>query len=125
MIDWTHLDAALRAARAEGLSWEGAADRLGVNVRAARQRGIKLSILTVKARPPRRDLSDLTGQRLGSREVLRYAGASLWLCRCDCGDESTVEGGNLRAGKCRQCPACSSKMRRVFFPAQPHDGAPA
>ena len=45
---------------------------------------------------------DLVGQRYGMLKVLKYAGVntkhrkSLWLCACDCGQETTVSTSYLR-----------------------------
>ena len=50
---------------------------------------------------------DLTGKRFGRLSVLAYVGmvrtAPSWLCRCDCGTEKTVPGGNLRYGFVTSC----------------------
>ena len=56
---------------------------------------------------------DLTpDQRFGKLTVVERAGThkqpngqsvSLWLCKCDCGQEKTVRGGNLRKGNTKSC----------------------
>ena len=51
---------------------------------------------------------DMAGERYGRLTVLRYAGRasngqSRWLCRCDCGRETTVARSNLRSGKQVSC----------------------
>lgn len=54
---------------------------------------------------------DLTGQRFDRLVVLRDVGRSkigsvLWLCRCDCGQQTKVPSFNLRTkntGSCGQC----------------------
>lgn len=50
---------------------------------------------------------DLTGQRFGGLVAIRRAlpagKQSRWLCRCDCGSESTVHLGNLRNGHTVSC----------------------
>jgi len=51
---------------------------------------------------------DLTGQRFGRLYVLHEAGRSasgkvLWQCRCDCGNEKTIVGGDLRSGRTASC----------------------
>ena len=50
---------------------------------------------------------DLTSRRFGRWTVLSLAkkkhGTSYWICRCDCGTEKTVSGGNLRNGKTTSC----------------------
>lgn len=52
-------------------------------------------------------LIDLTGQRFGLLTVIKRSGtqgkSSTWLCRCDCGNECTVQGGNLRARHTTSC----------------------
>ncbi len=35
-------------------------------------------------------LDDLTGQRFDKLSALKYVGASMWLCQCDCGNEKEV-----------------------------------
>ncbi len=57
---------------------------------------------------------DLTGQQFGSLIVLEQAGykdrCAAWLCRCSCGHEWVVSGGNLRkSGGVRSCKSCSSR----------------
>lgn len=51
---------------------------------------------------------NLTGQHFGRLIVLSYIGTdkhqkSRWLCRCICGTEKTVIGGDLRSGKVVSC----------------------
>lgn len=50
---------------------------------------------------------DLSGQRFGSLVVLRRdraVGHSVrWACHCDCGQETTVYGQNLRNGSVKSC----------------------
>ena len=45
---------------------------------------------------------DITGQKFGYLTVL-YPGRKYnrfaWVCKCDCGNEITVESNNLRTGK--------------------------
>jgi len=50
---------------------------------------------------------DITGQRFGRLRVLkpieqRYR-RYYWLCQCDCGQETTVDGIKLRNGNTRSC----------------------
>lgn len=54
---------------------------------------------------------DLTGKRIGSRIVLGRAGTDkagqvLWNCRCDCGAEMIVRGGDLRSRHSLRCLRC-------------------
>ena len=50
---------------------------------------------------------DLAGQRFGKLTVLRYShsgrGGAWWLCRCDCGKETTVTAAKLRFGLTKSC----------------------
>ena len=51
---------------------------------------------------------DLEGKRFGRLTVLQKAGScnakkTLWLCRCDCGNEKEIIGSNLNSGKTKSC----------------------
>jgi hypothetical protein len=50
---------------------------------------------------------DLTGRRFGRLTVIAFAGRRpshvLWRCRCDCGQETTVQAGGLRSGHTTSC----------------------
>ncbi len=51
---------------------------------------------------------DLSGQRFGKLTVLHFVelrGKSgyMWLCQCDCGNQSLAMAGNLRTGKTKSC----------------------
>ncbi len=50
---------------------------------------------------------DLTGQRFGRLTVLRPAenigGRTAWVCRCDCGRETTAKTYHLRSGHTASC----------------------
>ena len=50
---------------------------------------------------------DLTGQRFGKLTALRPAESigtyTLWVCRCDCGQETVVRTSNLRSGRSKSC----------------------
>ncbi len=53
-------------------------------------------------------LIDLTGQRFGRLTVVQRDGfgntwQTMWLCRCDCGNITRVERGNLVRGRTRSC----------------------
>lgn len=57
---------------------------------------------------------DLTGKRFGRLEVIRIEPTEpgkkkKWLCRCDCGNEVIVQGGNLQSGHSTQCKKCQWK----------------
>jgi hypothetical protein len=54
---------------------------------------------------------DLTGQRFGKLVVVSMAGKTKywdrkWLCKCDCGGDALVLGGNLKRGHTTSC-GCS------------------
>ena len=60
---------------------------------------------------------DLTGQRFGCLTVVRQNGISkhhqqLWLCRCDCGKETTVNTGGLKSGNTKSC-GCLKHTKRI------------
>ena len=51
---------------------------------------------------------DLTGQKFGRLTVIKNAGRdkyrqAVWLCECDCGNTSVVNGGDLRSGNTKSC----------------------
>ena len=54
-------------------------------------------------------LNSLTGQRFGKLNVMSRAekntksGNAMWICKCDCGNLSTVIGSHLRSGKTSSC----------------------
>lgn len=55
---------------------------------------------------PRKDFIDETGKRYGSLVVkgfIHTANGYKWICRCDCGNETIVQGGHLRAGMIVGC----------------------
>lgn len=49
------------------------------------------------------NFKDLTGQRFGKLNVLKYLGKSKWLCKCDCGEVTTVRGEGLKTGNTKSC----------------------
>lgn len=58
----------------------------------------------------------MSGLTFGKWTVLRkngntQGGAALWMCRCECGMESSVIGSDLRASKSTQCKSCSMKEK--------------
>lgn len=70
-------------------------------------------------------LIDLTGQRFGRWLVLERAGtyispgdicgsakASLWRCRCDCGNQGIVFSRNLRSGSSQSCGCLRNDKRK-------------
>jgi len=57
---------------------------------------------------PRRRYKDITGKRYGKLVAIEFAGLTktkqaLWLCKCDCGNHSTVMIGNLTSGMSKSC----------------------
>lgn len=56
----------------------------------------------------KRNFIDLTGQKFNRLTVLQLADVQntkdlRWLCRCDCGKETTVQGNNLKSGLVKSC----------------------
>lgn len=71
---------------------------------------------------------DMVGQRFGRLTVIRRDGVwrnpdspwmtrAKWLCRCDCGNEVSVIGQNLRSGATRSC-GC---LRTELFVERTHE----
>ena len=59
---------------------------------------------------------DMTGNRYGRLVVLgrngnTNAGQAKWLCQCDCGEQTTVSGQQLRSGKTQSCGCLASKKK--------------
>jgi hypothetical protein len=51
---------------------------------------------------------DLTGQKFGRLEVLRYSHSnknydSFWECKCDCGNTVVVRGADIKSGHTQSC----------------------
>ena len=58
---------------------------------------------------------DLTGQRFGRLVVIRETGRSkdrqiMWLCKCDCGEETVIRSRDLRRGNTQSC-GCLQRER--------------
>lgn len=58
---------------------------------------------------------DLTGQKFGRLTVVEYAGRdksnhSLWLCRCDCGEQKVIRGHDL--GRTKSCGCYQREQAR-------------
>lgn len=49
-----------------------------------------------------------SGDRVGMLTLVEYKVGSFWLCKCDCGEETTVVTGNLTSGNTRSC-GCQMK----------------
>ena len=62
-----------------------------------------------------RKFEDLTGRRFGKRIVQWAVGRRnsriMWLCLCDCGKLSIIEGTSLRYGGSSSCISCGLKTR--------------
>lgn len=62
---------------------------------------------------------DITGQRFGKLVAVRKTGEStqkgvLWLCKCDCGNESVAIGTRLRIGEVISC-GCAVRDPVVYY----------
>lgn len=66
-----------------------------------------------------RKLIDLTGQRFGRLTVIKRVEdyiqpnghhATMWLCKCECGNHTTVQAGHLKSGYTTSC-GCFQKER--------------
>jgi hypothetical protein len=58
--------------------------------------------------------NDLSQERFGKLTVIeptdrRQGNCVMWLCKCDCGNETVVNSSRLRAGKSQSC-GCSRKI---------------
>ena len=68
---------------------------------------------------------DLRGQRFGMWTVLKLfekkKEGTYWTCQCDCGNVSNVHGGNLVAGRSKNC-GCQ-KGKQVALRCAKHNGS--
>lgn len=69
-------------------------------------------------------VSDLLNQRFGRLFVVSQSGRdkwgqALWLCKCDCGNERIVTGGNLRTRGEKNSCGCS-KTERIRIESTTH-----
>lgn len=65
---------------------------------------------------PKTIKNDLTGRKFGRLTVLGYAGRNkfdhvMWLCRCDCGNETTKSTSSLTSGRTVAC-GCYNPSRK-------------
>lgn len=72
---------------------------------------------------------DLTGQTFGKWHVLEAAGSTkrgkrLWLCKCDCGTERTVNGTDLRGRKSSSCGCTRPYAPGMVFGGHGMTGTP-
>jgi hypothetical protein len=64
-------------------------------------------------------VKDLTGQRFGRLVVTAWAGrrhecgASMWICRCDCGKCTTVLGRSLQNKRTQSCGCLRKEKLRA------------
>ena len=70
-------------------------------------------------------LVDLTGRTYGRLTVLGRAGSdrhggALWLCHCDCGEQSVVRGNSLQSDKTHSCGCLSREYSRERMAARNH-----
>jgi len=49
--------------------------------------------------------------KFGDWTVLQYLGADVYLCRCKCGTEKPLLGGNLKRGHTTKCRKCSQAAK--------------
>jgi hypothetical protein len=54
---------------------------------------------------------DLTGQHYGDLTVIRQDGKG-WLCKCKCGNTTTVRGKDLRTGNTKSCGCLQSEKAK-------------
>lgn len=74
------------------------------NEKVLRARNVKVKVRPTTSCGCATGYEDLTGRRYGKLEVLERAGNdssrnARWLCRCDCGIQTTASGSALRSGK--------------------------
>lgn len=68
---------------------------------------------------------DLTGQRFGRLMVIKKAGTASangnvkWFCRCDCGNQTLVDGYALRKGTTRSCGCLRREVSRKIAEHNP------
>ena len=63
---------------------------------------------------------DMTGKRFGRLMVIsrvegNQGGVIKWLCKCDCGSNTTVSGKSLRKGETKSCGCLKLDLRREAF----------
>lgn len=64
---------------------------------------------------------DLTGQRFGKLVALypiyskEKNAHTKWQCKCDCGNECSIDMGNLRSGKSQSCGCTNSKQEEKII----------
>ena len=83
--------------------------------------GKRKEYLAELVKTPGEKYVDLTGQRFGRLVAKEYMGKKkykgnsdhpYWLCQCDCGNETIVNGNNLRRGAIKSCGCMSAELAR-------------
>lgn len=69
----------------------------------------------------------MTGEKCGrltviSREKSDARGEARWLCRCDCGNETTVLGSHLRSGRVVSCGCYARETASLLCKNTPRSG---
>lgn len=62
---------------------------------------MEVELVPIRARRPLG--GDLVGSVFGKLTVIEWAGDSRWLCKCECGGQSTVFTANLKRGNSKSC----------------------
>lgn len=67
---------------------------------------------------------DITGMKFNMLHVIRENGRGaggkvMWLCKCDCGEEKTIKGDDIRNGKSHSC-GCYQRLRSSEKAAHGH-----
>lgn len=61
-----------------------------------------------------KQIKDITGQKFGRLTAIEYAGRkgrrTMWLCKCDCGNEKIVNATHLRNG---HTVSCGCKLKEI------------
>lgn len=57
------------------------------------------------------NFDDKTGRRFGRLTAIKYVGNRMWLCKCDCGNETVVYGGSLNSGTSHSCGCLGTEAR--------------
>jgi len=74
-------------------------------------------------------VDDLTGRRFGRLKVIERAansrhGKARWRCKCDCGDEPTLIGSNLKGGREPSCGCARRDQASSRFTKHGGAGSP-
>jgi hypothetical protein len=62
---------------------------------------------------------DLIGQKFGKLTVISAApshkGRAMWVCKCECGNQSTARAGNLKRNKTNSCGCNKGKGKHFSY----------